>query len=160
MFCISCGSWIGYKADYCLKCKARMTRRLKKAIKNEEPETIVPGYTREEMRANGRKGLLVRKANSKILCEQLRDSHYTVPEIVKITGFSKTWICKYIFKFLRHKCLKKEGMYFVPKELLEIFEKVELTRQARRQAMRETIRKRTQTGHIRGFSFGLSKLRG
>lgn len=129
---------------------------MKKVIEEQEPEFNGKSYTKAEMKANGHKGLKVRMAMQKEVYEQLRDTHYTVSQLCKLTGYSKAWICRYILKHLKTKCVKKQGCYFIPKELLEVFEQIEIDKNAHMQTIKENINKKPATG-TRGFSFGLGR---
>ena len=114
MFCIACGRWLGKRADYCNKCKP-------KPYKEREAEQIpngIPPELHKKMYEAGKKSVITRQRQQKELYDELKDTHYTVQELVKLTGKHKTIICKYVYRHLRKKCIKKYSMYFVPKNLL------------------------------------------
>ena len=118
-FCCACGTWIKYKADYCEehKLKPYKEREAQQIPTNISPET------HKKMYDAGKKSVITRQKLQQELYDELKDTHYTIKELVKLTGKNKTTICKYIYRHLRKKCIKKLSMYFVPKELLEEFEK-------------------------------------
>ena len=121
MFCITCGAWIGKRGDYCSKHKPTLD-------KERKAEQITNGISPElhqKMYEAGKKSVITRKKQQQELYDKLKDTHYTVKEIIQLTGKNKTTICKYIYRNLRKKCIKKYSMYFVPKELLPELERKE-----------------------------------
>src|SRR3972149_2081062 len=119
MFCISCGAWIGKRADYCHKCKPKP---YKERIPEPMPDDI-PTERRKKMYEAGKKSVVTRQKQQQELYDKLKDTHYTVKELIQLTGKNKTTICKYIYRNLRKKCIKKFSMYFIPKELLPELER-------------------------------------
>ena len=119
MFCIRCGGWISYRADY---CKHHQLKPYKDKVSEEESNNIFP-EVKASMRQAGKKSYITRKKQQKALYNELKNTHYIVEEIAELTGTGKSKICKIIFKKLASKCIKKYSRYYIPKELLTHFQK-------------------------------------
>lgn len=119
MFCISCGCFMNHRADMCPPCEARFKDKVEEECRNGR-DTLRPAGCRSKskMRQSGNKSAALRKINRVKLCEELGPDFYTVNEIVKLCGRSRSKICHTIRRWYHKECPKIQGQYFLPKSLL------------------------------------------
>ena len=124
MFCIRCGAWMKHKSDCCEKCDKFLKEKAKEIPTfNFDTDKFKKSYNEKAGSKGGNKSVMSRRITRQQTIEELEDTHYTVSDIVELTGRNRANLCKQLYRRFRKQCLKLEGMYFIPKRLLPELEK-------------------------------------
>jgi hypothetical protein len=110
---------MNHRSDMCPLCEVRFREKAQEECRYERDTPLAAGRrSKSKMRQCGNKSAALRKINRVKLCEELAPDFYTVSEIVKLCGRSRSKICGTIRRWYHKECPKIQGQYFVPKSLL------------------------------------------